>query len=237
MKPNAGERGKQVFILKNEAELEARLSEIKEDAILQEFADGDEFGVFYYRFPDEKRGKIFAITEKQFPEVVGDGMATLENLILRGQRAVCLANKYFERHQENLLNIPENGEKVKLVDIGTHSRGAIFLDGIRLKTDQLETAFDNICKEYKGFYFGRFDVRTASIEDFKRGRNFKIVELNGVTSEATSIYDAKNSLFTAYRVLFEQWKIAFEIGAQNRARGTQPTSLLALTKILLENWL
>ena len=29
----------------------------------------------------------------------------------------------------------------------------------------------------------------------------KVVELNGVTSEATSIYDPKNSLFVAYRVL------------------------------------
>lgn len=236
LKPNAGERGNAVFIIKNEAELEARLLEIKQDAILQEFADGDEFGIFYYRLPDEKRGQIFAITEKQFPEVVGDGKTTLENLILRDKRAVCMANKYFERHQENLLEIPKQGEKVKLVDIGTHSRGAIFLDGIRLKTDELETAFDDICQEYKGFYFGRFDVRTPSIEDFKRGLNFKIIELNGVTSEATSIYDAKNSLFTAYRILFAQWKIAFEIGAQNRSRGTMPTSLVNLTKMLLENW-
>ena len=235
LKPNAGERGNAVFILKNEAELEVRLSDMKQDAILQEFADGDEFGVFYYRFPDEERGQIFAITEKQFPEVIGDGETTLENLILRDKRAVCMANNYFERHQENLLNVPEKGEKVKLVDIGTHSRGAIFLDGIRLKTGELETAVDAICQEYKGFYFGRFDVRTASIDDFKRGHNFKIIELNGVTSEATSIYDAKNSLFTAYRVLFAQWKIAFEIGAQNRARGAQPTSLFTLTKILLEN--
>ena len=208
---------------------------MKQDAILQEFADGDEFGVFYYRFPEEKRGQIFAITEKQFPEVIGDGETTLENLILRDKRAVCMVNKYFERHQENLLDIPAKDKKVKLVDIGTHSRGAIFLDGIRLKTGELETAVDDICQEYKGFYFGRFDVRTASIDDFKRGHNFKIIELNGVTSEATSIYDAKNSLFTAYRVLFEQWKIAFEIGAQNRARGAQPTSLLTLTKIILEN--
>jgi len=47
----------------------------------------------------------------------------------------------------------------------------------------------------------------------------KIVELNGVTSEATHIYDPKLSLFGAYRVLFEQWRIAFEIGYLNRTRG------------------
>ena len=62
-------------------------------------------------------------------------------------------------------------------------------------------------------------------QDFMAGRNLKIVELNGVTSEATHIYDPKLSLFDAYRVLFEQWRIAFEIGDLNRARGIRPASV------------
>lgn len=57
------------------------------------------------------------------------------------------------------------------------------------------------------------------------GRNLKIIELNGVTSEATHIYDPKLSLFDAYRVLFRQWRIAFEIGNLNRARGIYPASV------------
>ena len=57
------------------------------------------------------------------------------------------------------------------------------------------------------------------------GRNMKIVELNGVTSEATHIYDPKLSLVDAYRVLFQQWRIAFEIGNLNRVRGIQPASV------------
>src|SRR6266702_3568965 len=56
----------------------------------------------------------------------------------------------------------------------------------------------------------------------------KIVELNGVTSEATHIYDPKLSLFGAYRVLFQQWRIAFEIGDLNRARGIRPASVADL---------
>ena len=56
------------------------------------------------------------------------------------------------------------------------------------------------------------------------GSNLKIIELNGVTSEATHIYDPKLSLFDAYRVLFRQWRIAFEIGDLNRGRGIRPAS-------------
>jgi hypothetical protein len=72
------------------------------------------------------------------------------------------------------------------------------------------------------------------VEDFKKGRNFKIVELNGVTSEATHIYDPRNSLVEAYRVLFQQWRIAFEIGAQNRLHGVRPTSMSKLMCLVLD---
>jgi membrane protein DedA with SNARE-associated domain/pimeloyl-ACP methyl ester carboxylesterase len=232
-KPDVGERGADVFIVKSMLELENRLSKAKQDIILQEFADGDEFGVFYYRYPNEEKGKIFAITEKQFPKVLGDGISTLEALILQDARAVCMAEKYFERNHEKLDFVPEKEEDVRIVDIGTHSRGAIFLDGIWIKTVEIEEKIDSICKGYEGFYFGRFDIRTPSIDDFKRGENFKIVELNGVTSEATSIYDRKNSLVSAYKTLFEQWRIAFEIGAENRAKGVKPAKTIDLVKLLI----
>ncbi|HQU81489.1 MAG TPA: VTT domain-containing protein [Pyrinomonadaceae bacterium] len=233
LKPDVGERGKSVFILKDFSELEKHLSEITEDFILQEFASGVEFGVFYYRFPNEAKGKIFAATEKHFPEVIGDGVSTLETLILRDERAVCLAEKYFERNAKKLSEIPENGEKVALIDIGTHSRGAVFLDGNWVKTLLLEEKIDRICREFEGFYFGRFDIRTPSIEYFKRGENFKIIELNGVTSEATNIYDRKNSLLFAYKTLFRQWRIAFEIGRQNFERGAKPTNIATLAKLII----
>ena len=35
-----------------------------------------EFGVFYYRYPSEPHGRIFSVTEKKFPAVVGDGRRT-----------------------------------------------------------------------------------------------------------------------------------------------------------------
>lgn len=232
LKPDVGERGADVFIVKSFPELEKRLSETTQDVILQEFADGDEFGVFYYRYPNKEKGKIFAITEKQFPSVNGDGISTLETLILRDERAVCMAEKYFEQNRNKLDFVPKKDENFRIVDIGTHSRGAIFLDGMWINSPELEAKIDEICQGYKGFYFGRFDIRTPSIEDFKLGKNFKIIELNGVTSEATNIYDRKNSLFSAYKTLFEQWRIAFEIGLQNRAKGVKPTKIVDLIKLL-----
>ena len=44
-----------------------------------------------------------------------------------------------------------------------------------------------------------------------------MLELNGVTAESTDIYDPANSVVAAWRKLMRQWRLAFEIGAANRA--------------------
>ena len=236
LKPNSGERGAGVFLVPTSEELKRRIGLAKTDLIVQEFAPGDEFSVFYYRYPTKARGQIFAITEKRFPALLGDGKSKIEKLILQDKRAVALANAYFERNAERLDEIPRAGETVPLIDIGTHSKGAIFLDGEWARTAALENEIDRICLGFSGFYFGRFDLRAASHEEFRQGV-FKIIELNGVTSEATNIYDPRNSLADAYRILFRQWRIAFEIGAQNRDSGAGgATTLKHLVKLLSERW-
>lgn len=237
LKPDAGERGAGVAIVRTEDELNNYLTASpNSDVIIQKYAPGLEFGVFYVRYPDRKRGEIYSITKKLFPTIIGDGQNTREVLILEDERAVCLAQAYFDAQRDQLLDVPAIGESIPLVEVGTHCRGSVFLDGTELRTDALEQAIDQIAGEFKGFYFGRFDIRTPSLIDFQQGCNFKIVELNGVTSEATNIYDPKNSVFAAYRVLFEQWRIAFAIGAQNRERGIEPATLRSLIRRIVEKY-
>jgi hypothetical protein len=143
-----------------------------------------------------------------------------------------MAPFYLDKHRARLHEVPAPGEHVRLVELGTHCRGALFLDGTALKTPELVEAVDRVSKKFHGFYFGRYDLRVPVWEDFKQGRNFKVVELNGVTSEATSIYDPGNSLWKAYGVLFQQWRIAFEIAALNVASGAHPVSVKTLLQSL-----
>ena len=88
----------------------------------------------------------------------------------------------------------------------------------------LTAAVDAMAQSHPGFYFGRFDVRSPSIEDLQGG-SFEVLELNGVSAEATHIYDPSVSLRKAYRTLLVQWRIAFEIGAMNRTTGSGPMPL------------
>jgi hypothetical protein len=216
LKPDVGERGKGVAFVDGLVAAEEYLREVDRDVLAQERAVGEEFGVFYFRMPAEPAGRIFAITEKQFPEVAGDGVHTLEHLILADDRAVCSARAFLRLHAERLAWIPPAGERVRLARLGTHSRGALFLDGARLKTPELERAVDELSRRYDGFYFGRYDLVTPTRESLRAGTPLIVLELNGVSSEATSIYDPRHNLIDAYGTLFKQWRIAFEIGDKAR---------------------
>jgi hypothetical protein len=231
LKPDVGERGDGVAIVRSREQLHRLLEHARGSFLVQEYLPGREYGIFYHRKPDDAQGRIFSITDKQLPTVRGDGVSTLEALILRGERTVCTARMLLERHATRLWDVPAEGEVVALVDLGTHCRGAAFFDGTALKTAALEEAVDRVSRGFHGFYFGRYDVRAESDEALQQGR-FKVIELNGVASEATSIYDPRHRLIDAYRILRQQWRIAFEIGAVNRAAGARPATLNELRALL-----
>lgn len=214
LKPNVGERGKGVNIPKNSKELKSAIYEITSDYIIQEFIEGEEYGVFYYRFPNQQNGQILSITKKVYLKLIGDGKQTLEELILNDSRAVCMANLHFDRYLDKLYSIPRFGERIQLVELGTHARGAKFLDGSEFISDVLTEEMDRISKSFEGFYFGRYDIKVPNEHDLKNGKNIKVIELNGVTSESTNIYDPKHSFFFGVKTLCKQWGIAYEIGYQ-----------------------
>jgi len=230
LKPDVGERGSGVTIVRSREELERHLQKSPCNLIIQRYIAGPEFGIFYVRYPEEEKGRIVSITRKVMPHVVGDGRHTLEELILRDSRAVCMAAAYRRASKRPLADVPHAGERVELVEIGSHCRGAVFLDGGNLYSAALEKAIDQAGKAHPGFYLGRFDIRAESEDALQQGRGFHILELNGVSSEPTHIYDPAISLWEAYRILFAQWRVAFEIGAMNRALGWQPSAPLELLR-------
>lgn len=225
LKPDFGQRGNGVRLIRSMRAASEYLEQVAAPVLVQRYAPGPrEVGIFYYRFPNESRGRIFSITEKIFPEVQGDGVRTIEQLILSDSRAALIAGRYLARFASRRQEVLPAGERLRLVESGNHAQGCIFRDGAHLWTPELENAIDRISR-FQGFHVGRYDIRYASDEELRRGENFQIVELNGAASEATNIYDARNSLGKAYRTLFEQWRLVFAIGDLNRRRGVATASL------------
>jgi hypothetical protein len=233
LKPDVGQRGAGIKLIRYQEQAAAYLRQTSAPLVAQRYAPGPlEAGIFYYRFPHESRGHIFAITEKLFPVLVGDGSSNLEQLVWRDSRARFMADKYLQRFAGRQHEVLAAGEVLKLVEAGNHAQGCIFRDGMKFCTAELEARVDDISQQITGFFIGRYDIRFASEDDLRAGRNFQIIELNGAASEATSIYDSRNSLFAAYRMLFRQWDLVFAIGAANRQRGCTPTTL----RLVWQKW-
>lgn len=229
LKPDIGERGTGVRLIRSET---AGLTYLREhDALLiaQRYHPGPfEAGVFYVRHPAESQGHIFSLTLKQFPAVIGTGTHTISQLIDLDQRLSRQRRVFLDRIGPDASRVPREGERVPLAIAGNHCQGTMFVDGSSCVTPALEEAFDTIARRTRGFHFGRFDVRYADQAAFARGEGFEIIELNGVLSEATHIYDPSISFWQGQRVLRQQWKLAFAIGSTLHRQGERASSLREL---------
>ncbi len=233
LKPDLGGRGAGVWIVKDSEQLKADIELIDYDAIIQNYVEGVEYGIFWIQHPREKNGHVVSITEKRLPMVIGDGKRTLEELVLTHPRLFCMDKKHLTYLSNRLDYIPKDGEKVLIGEIGTHSLGSLFLDGNQIHTPELESQFSGIARSHKGFYFGRFDIRAPSIEHLKAGKEIKILELNALFGEMTHIWDSRLGLINAWSTLCRQWSQVYSIGAYNRSQGA---SKARYWDVLKETW-
>jgi len=219
IKPDIGFRGLLVTKIKDEAALSAYLKKYNSiDLIIQEFVEyKNECGIFYHRIPGEKTGKITSVTLKKYLTVVGDGNSTLSALILNDERAKRYAKYLNELNKDRLALIPKKDEEIVLNIIGNHSKGTQFINGNYLISRELERLLDHINTEIKGWFYGRIDVKYNNFEELLKGENFKIIEVNGIISEPTHIYDAsKGSYFKALKSIKNHWKLIYIIAVKNK---------------------
>jgi hypothetical protein len=138
---------------------------------------------------------------------------------------------YLARLAGRLHDVPRPGERVPLVFVGNHCKGSIFENGTHLATPALTEAFERIARALPAFHFGRIDVRFASLSALLRGEGFRIIEINGVGSEATHIWDRDTTLREAWRAQFFHYGAAFRIAAANRARGHRSCGFQAMYRL------
>lgn len=223
-KPDIGERGFLVKRIYSREDVAHYLQQVKVDFIAQELVELPvEGGVFYTRFPDDPSGNVTSIVLKEMLSVTGNGRSTIRELIFQKDRARLQWPLLKEMYADRLENVLAIDEKIELNPIGNHCLGTKFLDGGSYITAELSESFDRISKQLKDFYFGRFDVKCASVEALQRGE-VKIMEVNGCGAEPAHIYHPGYSLWNAYSVLLTHWKNLFTISVQNNRRGHSYTS-------------
>jgi hypothetical protein len=219
IKPDIGYRGLLVKKINSEKELSSYIAKYNAiNLIIQEWIQfKNECGIFYHRIPNEKKGKITSITLKKYLTVVGDGKASLFELIQNDERAINYITLISELNKDKLESIPGRNEEVILSFIGNHSKGTQFINGNHLINSDLSKLIDKVSKDIHGWFYGRIDVKYNNFEELLKGENFTIIELNGIISEPTHIYDStQGSYFKALRSIKKHWGIVYDIGTKNK---------------------
>ncbi|MBC7912643.1 MAG: hypothetical protein H7Y07_00835 [Pyrinomonadaceae bacterium] len=220
VKPDIGRMGFMFRIIKSPGELKFYHQTMPVDYIIQELIKYPlEVSVFYYRYPDQESGTITGFIRKDFLEVVGDGRSTLLELMLNYHRIRFRMEEMKAKHKEHLDQIIPKGEVFYLSYALNLSRGGKLVSLEKQKDDQLLSVFDKLSHHSKTLYFGRYDIKCASVEDLKQGKNFSIIEFNGSGAEPHHVYGNGYTLFKACKILAHHWDILSKISRLNNQKG------------------
>ena len=131
--------------------------------------------------------------------------------------------------QNSAVKVIAQSRPYPLEPIGNHNRGTKFINGMPLLDDKLRNTMLGVLDSMSGVQFGRMDMKAQSLEDLREGKNFKILEFNGVNSEPAHIYDPSHGIWKAYADLSRHWRLIGKIAREQRQLGVQ-------TKPVNESW-
>ncbi|WP_111670555.1 ATP-grasp domain-containing protein [Algoriphagus litoralis] len=197
-KPDIGERGRGVKLIRNEKEAEIYLRDFKDESVIvQEFiSKSEEYGVFIQKDPSTRQIKVTSITQKIPLQVVGNGRDNVLELAQNHPRA----KRYLAEIKPELLEIvPASGKLLQLSIKGNHCKGAAFVDRSQLICSEIMDAFQEICGHVEDFYYGRLDVKVNTSTDLKKPDEILILEVNGANSEPIHIYSHGKTYLSSIR--------------------------------------
>ena len=235
VKPETGRMGLMFRKIETISELRLYHEKMPVDYILQDFIDYPiEVSVFYYRFPGEDTGTITGFLMKDYLQVRGDGRSTLCELITASPRAYLRIKELKLKHKDKLDDIIPEGKMFRLSDALNLSRGGKLVCLEHEKDERLLETINKLSCYSRHFYYGRYDIKCASVEDLKRGENFTILEYNGSGGEPHHVYGNGNSLFTACKILLQHWDVLYKISKHNHKKGISYWKLAEGWKFLKE---
>lgn len=221
VKPDVGMKGILFRKIESEDQLRKYHEKIPVEYIVQDLVELPvEVSVFYYRFPDQQKGVVSGFIHKELLQVKGDGVSTLEQLIVAHPRARFRMEEMKHRHGHRFDRVLDADEIFYLSYAGNHNRGAHFTNLHLEINEDLHCVFDELSHYTKYFFYGRYDIKTTSIEDLKQGKNFLILEYNGCGAEPNHIYDCGMSLWRAYAEILKHWRALYRISRHNHKNGT-----------------
>lgn len=233
VKPNGGMVGLLVRVINNEAQLKRYYDLVKIDWMAQAMINYDtEIGVFYVRHPKSKKGKIVGLSQKLPLSVIGDGKATVGELVKASDKTSQWEEMIFAKQEKNWNKIPANGEFFQLIFTTNRKNGAQLVEMINKVDDELVTLFDGFSNYKDGIFYGRYDIKCESLESLRKGENYSILEFNGVHSGYGHLYHCGKSAKEVYKGIHALWNELYDLSAANNKNGTPYISFLKGVKFI-----
>ncbi|MGC6525606.1 MAG: hypothetical protein ACON30_04950 [Flavobacteriaceae bacterium] len=225
VKPDMGERGKNVALLATAKELEQYLIKIQQPVLIQEYISYPiELGILFYWDTNDKPC-ISSIGVKKLCEIEGNGKDTLKKLVSKNHRIANRKEFLQEKFKTQWHQIVPEKEKILIEPIGNHNLGTAFYDGKEHYSEEMLEWVASCVKNIPGFDYGRLDLKIENWNAFKNNNGIKILEINGVNSEPIHIYDPSYSLWKAYKDIFHHMNIIYKLSKHKTDKKTPPVSL------------
>ncbi len=220
VKPDVGMAGILFRKIETEKHLQHYHSKIPVEYLVQDLIHFPiEFSVFYYRHPEHSKGVITGFLEKEPMNVTGNGKDDLLQLIETHPNAKYRMAELLSWHKERLDLVLPAGEKFYLSHAANLNRGGNFINLQNEIDDNLHKVFDELNLYSKTFFYGRYDLKAASLEDLKQGKNFLLLEYNGSGAEPNHVYNSGYTLGAAHKEILRHWKVLFQISLYNHNKG------------------
>lgn len=220
VKPDVGMAGILFRKIETEKHLQHYHSKLPVEYLVQDLIHFPiEFSVFYYRHPEHLNGVITGFLEKEPMNVTGNGIDDLLQLIEAHPKAKYRMAELLSWHKERLDVVLPAGEKFYLSHAANLNRGANFINLQNEIDEDLHKVFDELNLYSKTFFYGRYDLKAASLEDLKKGKNFLLLEYNGSGAEPNHVYNSGYTLRAAHKEILRHWKVLFQISLYNHNKG------------------
>lgn len=222
LKPIVGERG---FGVKRVSSLQEILNyaAVHSDFLIQEYVSYElELGLMFYKLPSTNEVFVTSLAEKEYLNVIGDGINNVEQLLQANSRSSLYFDLVRREYAWQLPIVPKKHEKLIIHRVGNHCKGTRFINVNNKINPQIIERIKTLLAGIEGVFYGRFDLKIPSYKDLENGTNFKIFELNGVSSEPVHVYDLPN-VFLAYFSLAWHWLVIIKVAKQNIKKGVKTT--------------
>lgn len=173
-----------------------RKMSIPNDYIVESYLNGINYRIILYR------GKIISIIERHFPEVVGDGIHTVKELIDIENPKRTIKNKLVHQLKPYMLKrIPKKGQVIRVAKMSNYCKGGRILEYLINKVHQDNLKMFERLANITQFNIFAIDYITKDITKSYLDKNNEN-GINELENNGHAVHYSINDKFTEYSKIF-----------------------------------